>query len=91
MWDPPTWTHRERVRGGIATANERIRVLIADGVDPNGERTLLQELRDAGSFLPQNKIEVARMTAWEPWTGVNESDWLSLRERWGKHENDDDM
>lgn len=50
--------HRGCVQEGLATADERIRVLIADGVDPNGERTLLQQLRDASSFLPQYKENI---------------------------------
>lgn len=89
MWDTPTQGHRERVREGLATADERIGVLIADGVEQKGERTLLEELRDAGSLLPQLNEEIVKMEVWKRWTGIDESEWLRIKERWGR--NGDDM
>ncbi len=52
MWDKLGQAHRGRVLEGLATSDERIRVLIADGVNRNKEFSLVEGLRDAGSFLP---------------------------------------
>ena len=82
MWEEPNQMHRERVREQVATADEGIRVLIADGVDMRGEYTLLEELRYAASFLPQTKDEVVQMDAWEPWMGITEGYWQRLKEEW---------
>ena len=80
MWEEPNQMQRERVRERVATADEGIRVLIADGVDMKGEYTLLEELRYAASFLPQFKMEVVQMDVWEPWTGITEEYWQRLKE-----------
>ncbi len=80
MWDKPGQAHRGRVLEGLATADERIRVFIADGVDPNKEFSLLKGLRDAGSFLLQCKDDIVHMEVWEPWTGVSEARWLDIKE-----------
>ncbi|KAM0798528.1 hypothetical protein BDR22DRAFT_378095 [Usnea florida] len=82
MWEEPNQMHRERVREWVATADEGIRVLIADGVDVKGEYTLLEELRYAASYLPQTKDEVVQMDVWEPWTGIKEQYWQTLKEEW---------
>lgn len=79
MWDKPSQTHRERVREGLAAADEKIRVLIADGVDPGGEHSLLEELRQAGSFLPQRKDDLVKMDVYEPRMGISESDWQWIK------------
>ena len=86
MWDKPSQTHRERVKEGLATADERIRVLIADGVDPGGEYSLLEELRQAGSFLPQYKDDVVEMEVFKPWMGISESYWQWIKNPWGRYE-----
>ena len=81
MLNKPSHADRKHVRNGTALANEIIRVLIADGVDPNSPRTLLEELRDAASLLPQFEKYFRMMEAWEPWTGIEESYWLRLKEK----------
>ena len=43
MWDKPSQAQNERVLEGLATADERIRVLIAEGVNSNEERSLLEQ------------------------------------------------
>ena len=84
MWEKPNQMHRERVREYVATADERIRVLIADGVEVGGEYTLLEELRYVASYLPQTKDEVVQMDVWEPWTGITETEWRELKDEWRK-------
>ena len=82
MWEEPNQMHRERARECVATAGEAIRVLIADGVEKEGGNTLLEELRYVASFLPQTKYEIAETDVWEPWMGINEQYWQSLKEDW---------
>lgn len=45
----------------METVQERIRVLIADGVDPNGYAMVLEEFRTAGTLLPQTKGHVLKI------------------------------
>ena len=82
MWEEPNEIQRERVREDVATADEGIRVLIADGVEVERECTLLEKLRYRASFLPQTKDEVVKMDVWEPWTGITEQYWQRLKEEW---------
>ena len=86
MWVKPNQSHRQRVQDGLATADEKIRVLIADGVDPASEHSLLEELRSAASFLPQLKDDILDMDVWEPWTGISESNWSWIKENWGEED-----
>ena len=82
MWEEPNQIHRERTHEWVATADEWIRLLIADGVEVEGRHTLLEELRYMGSFLPQTKDEVVEVDVWEPWMGFTEQYWQSLKEEW---------
>ena len=82
VWEEPNQLQREHVRERVATADEWIRVLIADGVEAEGENTLLDELRYRASFLPQTKDDVVEMDAWEPWTGITEIYWQELKDKW---------
>lgn len=84
MWNKPSQAHVGRVLEGLATADERTRVLKADRVNPNKYLTLLEELRNAGEFLPQCKDGIVDMEAWEPWTGISEARWLDTKERRGR-------
>ncbi len=84
MWGKPSQAHKGRILEGSVAADKRIRVLIADGVDPNKEFILLEELRNAGSFLLQCKDDIVDMEALEPWAGVREASRLDIKERWGK-------
>ena len=82
MWEEPDQMQRERVEEWVATAGEWIRVLIADGVEVDGEYTLLEELRYVASFLPQTKDEMVETDVWEPWMGITENRWQHLKETW---------
>lgn len=82
MWEEPNQIHKERAHEWVATADEWIRLLIADGVEVEGRSTLLEELRYMGSFLPQTKDEIVAMDVWEPWMGITEQYWQSLKEEW---------
>lgn len=84
MWEEPNQMQRERVRERVATADEWIRVLIADGVEAEGKckYNLLEQLRYRASSLPQTKDEVVKMDVWEPWTGTTEKEWQKLKEEW---------
>lgn len=88
MWDQPIQAHREHVLKSLSTVDEKIRVLIADGVDPDGEGSLLEELRKAGSFVPQCKDDILRMEVWGPWTGIGETERKSIKESWGRDDED---
>ena len=82
MWEEPSQVHRERVREGVATADEAIRVLIADGWETEGECTILEELRNKASILPQKKDDIVEMDVWEPWMGITDNRWQYLKEEW---------
>ena len=82
MWEEPNQIHRGRAHEWVATADEWIRLLIADGVEVGGRSTLLEELRYMGSFLPQMKDDIVEMDVWEPWMGITEQYWQSLKEEW---------
>ena len=84
MWKPPSRMERDYVEQGIATVDQRIRVLIADGVGAEANYTLLEELLYAGEALPQEKDEVMAMESWEPWTGVSEEEFKDIKEHWGR-------
>ena len=84
MWEEPNQMHRERAREGVATAAECIRVLIADGVEVDGEYTLLEKLRYTASALPQTKNEIVETSFWEPWMGITEQYWQELKDEWRK-------
>ena len=86
MWKPPSREERNRVEQGVATTDQWIRVLIADGVGPKAEYTLLEELLYACETLPQEKDELAAMESWEPWTGISEDEFKDIKEHWGKDE-----
>ena len=88
MWEEPNQIQRERVREGVATADEWIRVLIADGVEGEREYTLLEKLRSTASILPQKKDEIVEMDVWEPWTGITEEYWQKLKEEWRSDSDD---
>ena len=66
MWDEPTQADIEHVREGLATADEKIRVPIADRIDPNGENVLLEKIRYAASFLPQRRENIVKKEVGEP-------------------------
>ena len=72
MWKPPSREDRQCVEDGVETWEQWIRCLIADGVGPEAEYSLLEELRYAGEWLPQEKEEIAAMEYWEPWLGLSE-------------------
>ena len=84
MWDKPNYTCKERLQESLTTVDGRIRRLLAEGVRPNGEYSLLEELRYAGSFLPQYKYQLVKMEVWNTWTGISESEWQWLKKRWGR-------
>lgn len=86
MWTQPSSKHEDRVRDGTATAQEMIRVFIADGVDTDGGYTLLDELRYAASGLPQREQEICSIDVWGPWIGIDETEWRYIKETWeGEH------
>ena len=89
MWDKPSAEERDRFWNYAATADEDIRILIADGVGTDAEFTLLEELRYAASFLPQEKEEILDLEAWEPWMGVDEDEWQWLKASWPRESDDD--
>ena len=72
MWEPPSREDRKCVDDVVESWEQWIRLLVADGVGPEAEYTLLEELRYAGERLPQEKEEIAVMEYWEPWLGVSE-------------------
>lgn len=72
MFKPPSHEDRKSVDDAVETWEQWIRCLIADGVGPEPQYTLLEELRYAGEYLPQEKEEIAEMDFWEPWLGVCE-------------------
>ena len=84
MWEKPNQMHRERAREWVASADEWIRVLLADGVEVGRgwEYNLLEELRFMATYLPQTKDELVEMDAWEPWMGLTEKNWQELKENW---------
>lgn len=61
MWYAPSPVIWGNANTTIGTVQERIRALIADGVDPNGNAMVLEELRAAGTLLPQTKGHVLRI------------------------------
>ena len=44
----------------------------------------MEELRAAAYRLPQKKKGIVRMKDWVVGLGVNEEEWLWLKEHWGK-------
>ena len=65
--------------------------LIADGVDPNGERTLLQELRDAGFFLAPVQKRHCEYGCMGTLDGRQRIGLAAHGGKLGKHNDDDDM
>ena len=66
-----------------------IRVFIADGVDANGDRSLLDELRHVASRLPQRIQEIGSIDVWGPWMGIDETEWEYNKENWEGDEGDE--
>lgn len=58
--------------------------LIADEVDPDGDLTLLEEVRAAASQLPQKSDDLLRMEEWSIGTGMGMTQWLIVKENWGR-------
>ena len=84
MWRAPSREERDYIKQGVATVDQRIRVLIADGVGSQAKDTLLEALRYAGEALPQRKDEIMTMESWEPWTGLSEDQFKYIKENWEK-------
>ena len=82
MWIIPSQDDKERVRDGTATAYEKIRVLLADGINSDGHFPLLAEFYVAASQLPQRQIDVLTMYKWKVESGIT-TDWLRVREHVG--------
>ena len=85
MWKAPSREERDYVEQGVATVDQRIRVLIADGVGSKAKRTLLEELRDACKALPQEKDEIKAMESWEPCMGVSEDEFEHIKKYWTEY------
>lgn len=84
MWTTPSQADRQRVRDGVATVYEKIIVLIADGINSDGQFTLLEELRFAASQLPQTKEDIMKMQEWNVESGFGIIEWLQIRTSWGR-------
>ena len=86
MWEPPSQEDRLCVEEDPdrATWEQYIRVRIADGVGPEAEYSLLEELRWAGEALPQEKDEIRGMKKWVPWMGIDEDKFANIKENWGR-------
>ena len=82
MWDPPSFTTEDDTKTDIVAVEQRIKRLIADGVDPNGALTLVEELRAAADRLPQSKDDIVRMDAWSVGSGITKEKWLEIKKTW---------
>ena len=91
MWERPSREDRKCVMNDAATWEQYIRVLVADGVGPDAEYTLLEELRYAGAALPQEKWEIGEMEAWGPWMGVCEEKFKDIKEYCDRGSDDEDV
>ena len=86
MWRAPSWQDRECVKHKRGTIEQNLRVLIADGVGPEAEYTMLEELHFASDPLPQEAWaigDIGDMEARGPWTGISEEKFKDLKEFWG--------
>ena len=82
MWDPSSFASAEHAKTSLAAVERRMKRLIADGVDPNGAFTLVEELRTTANALPQNKGDVVNMDDWSVGTGITKEKWLKIRKTW---------
>ena len=82
MWDPPTLMSRADTDVELVAVEQRIRKLFADGVNPNGDLTLLEELHAAVHQLPQNKNDILEMDDWSVGTGITKEKWLKIKKTW---------
>ena len=82
MWDPPSFTSEDDTESDLVAVEQRIKRLIADGVDPNGALTLVEELRAAADRLPQSKDDIVRMDAWSVGSGITKEKWLEIKKTW---------
>lgn len=73
-----------KITAGLGAVEEKIRALIADGVDPDGYCTLLEELRVATSQLPQKNEHQLRLEKWSIGSGMGMTQWLVDKEYWGR-------
>ena len=82
MWDSPDPMSEENAEPDIVAVEQRIKRLIADGVDPDGASTLIEELRAAADRLPQSKDDIVRMDAWSVGSGITKEKWLEIKRTW---------
>ena len=80
MWDPPSFTSEESMN--LVAVEQRMKRLIADGVDPNGAFSLVEELRAAAAKLPQSKDDMVRMDDWSVGSGITKEKWLEIKRTW---------
>ena len=80
MWDPPSFTSDSE--SGLVAVEQRMKRLIADGVDTIGAITLVEELRAAADKLPQSKDDIVRMDDWTVGSGITKEKWLEIKQTW---------
>lgn len=81
MWDGPDRTARDNALDGNATAEERIKVLIADGIGKDSPSTNLEKLPAAGSQLIQLKKEAREQGEWTVSMGISKRQWLQMKQK----------
>ena len=82
IWDPPSLMSEENAGTDLVAVEQRMKRLIADGVDPNGAFTLVEELRAAAARLPQSKDDILKMDKWTVGTGITIEKWLDIKKNW---------
>ena len=85
MWDPPSFTSEENTKtSNLMAVEQRMKRLMADGVDTNGAFTLVEELRAAAARLPQSKNDIVRMDDWSVGSGITKEEWLEIKKTWSR-------
>ena len=82
MWDPPSLMSEENAKTSLTDVEERIKSLIADGVDPYKASGLVDDLRAAASMLPEHKDAILKMDDWSVGSGITKEKWLEVRRTW---------